>query len=126
MPRNSSICEVMWFLKSHDGKRMRADAYHSMKLPGAGESWFQRKIRQSHKITPDQGYEIKYIGNGNFRVTGGQNEYILEENHFSLCMKEACAYFCLQCGRDGLCFHSYTCSCPRFSGRNAKAILLII
>ena len=123
----------MWFLKSHDGKRMRQDCYHDMKLPAASESWFQRKIRESHKITPDLGYTIEYIGNGNFKVNKpqdaaeeaddeGQNEYILEENHFSLCMKEKCSCFCIQCGQDGLCFHSYTCTCPRFTGRYAKTI----
>ena len=138
LPRNSSICEVMWYLKSHDGKRLKNDIYHNMKLPAAAPSWFQRLIRESHKIKPEQGYTIEYISDGQYKVTAphdagddetnedGKREYILAKNNFSLCMKDKCSCFCERCGQEGLCFHSYTCTCPVFTGKNAKTALFII
>ena len=137
LPRNSSICEVMWYLKAHDGKRLKNDIYHNMKLPAAAPSWFQRLIKESHKITPELGYTIEYVGDGQYKVTApqdasddeandeGRKEYILEKNQFSLCMKEKCSCFCEPCGEEGLCFHAYTCTCPNFTGRIAKAMFLI-
>ena len=133
----------MWYLKSHDGKRMKKDIYHNMKLPAAEPSFYQKLIRKSHnslefsEFFQEQGYTVEYISDGKYKVTAsqdagddeandeGQKEYILARNHFNVCMKDKCACFCEKCGEEGLCFHTYTCTCPAFTGRNTKAIFHI-
>ena len=123
LPRNSSMIQLWDFLHENDEKRKDADMLYKLKMAKSQGSHFQRQIKKTHKITPEQRYTIEYIGDGSYKVTrplqidSGDfvKSYILSRNNTSVCIGKSCECFCKQCGDEGLCLHSYTCTCMMYT-----------
>ena len=89
LKRYSSVAEVMHHLKARDRKKIRDDHLIAMKRRNIEGSSFQQKFNKSHKIKPEDGYEIRQEGE-TFVVSApieegeiGQREYVLSPNPLS-------------------------------------------
>ena len=89
LKRYSSVPEVMHHLKLRDKKKMYDDACIAMKRRNIEYSSFQQKFNDSHKIKPEDGYEVRREGD-KFIVSAPleedeieQREYILSPNRLS-------------------------------------------